>query len=110
LEFWLRGVLLKSRNSYCVADTVTDLLWRALFTKVTAPDPPPTTAVSPDTAISSPRKWAGSQINISPVGYRKKPEASNVGHANTSGNVTGLLQEVIVGKMGLEGQIVRKDT
>jgi hypothetical protein len=77
---------------------VYELRRRALFTKVTDPDLPPTTAVLPDTAISSPRRWAGSQIKISPVGCRKKPEASN---ADTSGDVAGLRQEVIVCQMGL---------
>jgi hypothetical protein len=67
-----------------------ELLCQAFFTQVTALDSPPT-AINRITECSScTPSHAGSQINISLVGYSKKPEASSVG------DVVGLIQEAIV--------------
>ena len=50
-----------------------------LLIRVIAPLFPPTATVSLNTVIVSPRKWAGSHMYISPLGYLRKPCTSKVG-------------------------------
>ena len=50
-----------------------------LLIRVIAPLSPPTATVSLNTVIVAPRKWAGSHIIFSPLGYSRKPCTSKVG-------------------------------